>query len=106
MEKYLHKRVRLPLFRYVMLHVLSLMVPWFLCSGSVCTKTRNTATPRNTGTFPNTMEHVNSRKTPVHRTKFDGVVLFSYYRPYKMRNVRVISLTMHVAQKSLGLLIK
>ena len=36
--------------------------------GWACTKTRNTGTPRN---------------TPEHRTKFDGVVLFSYYRPCK-----------------------
>ena len=45
------------------------------CSGvfqRACTKTRNTGTPRNTGTVGKT-----------RNTDFDGVVLLSYYRPCK-----------------------
>ena len=43
---------------------------------TACTKTRNAGTPRNTGKPRNTPEHRNSRKTSVHRTKFDGLVFF------------------------------
>ena len=41
-----------------------------------CTKTRNTGTPEHPG-------------TPEHRIKFDGVVLFSYYRPCKKNEMLV-----------------
>ena len=66
---------------------------WMWATKSACTKTKNTGTPRNTRTLRNTLEQRNSLKTLVHRTKFDGVVWFSYYRPCKIRNVSVISLT-------------
>ena len=38
-------------------------------------------TPENSGTSWNTGT---TEKSPVDRTKFDGVVLFSYYRPCKL----------------------
>ena len=45
---------------------------------TACTKTRNTGTPRKTGTLRN------SRKSPEHRIKIDGVVLFTDHAKNEM----------------------